>query len=154
MKNKSGILASMLCLTMLSGLTFTEPTYAADLDLTFDYHDLNTINSWFQPWVQRRVPGQNFAWTAIGSVYYGSSGQPRTNYWDSGALLWYNSACPCQKYKAAYISGAKIRLYWVTIAALSAHASDTRKHALDVRYLAENNDVHMQEYTFGDVGNE
>ena len=150
MKHISSVLAVMLCLTMFSGLTFAAPVYADDLDLTYNYHDLNTINSWFQPWVQRRVPTASFAWTAIGTVYYGNSGQKPTTYWDSGAIIWYNSAVPCQKYKAAYISGARIKLYWVSV-------DGTRARATSMVNLADPSDrdkygeIHEKDFIFGNV---
>lgn len=70
MRNISKILVAFLCLTILSCVTTATPTYAAELDLKFDNHDIGAANSWYQPVIIRNVPNRNYAWTCIGDVYY------------------------------------------------------------------------------------
>ncbi len=140
MKNISKILVAFLCLTILSGVLTVTPTYAAELDLKFDKHDIGTANSWFQPVIIRNVPGRSYAWTCIGDVYYNDGKKPST-YWDSGALLWYMPTHLCAIYKRPYISGAKIRLIWAYI------DPTTRSYKME-KFNAS--DIHEQAYQFGD----
>jgi hypothetical protein len=47
MINISNILVAFLCLAILSCVTTATPTYAADLDLKFDNHNIATAKSGF-----------------------------------------------------------------------------------------------------------
>ena len=142
MKWKIVSILLMLCLTMITGITSAAPTYAADMDLKFDYHDLHTKDSWFQPVIIRNVPGRNYAWTCYGSVYFDEdSRKTQQSYWDSGALLWYMPTHLCGIYKSPYIRGAKLQLGWIYIDPSGTQIGFKGKHS----------DIHEITREFGDT---
>ncbi len=138
------VLLTMLCLTFVFCITTTSQIYAGDLALKNDVHDLNTINSWFQPCVIRNVAGRSYAWTVQGPVYFTkASGKWTGWYGDSGGLPWYMSATTCRSYGSPYIRGAKLWLLWVYI--------DPRASGFTYLDGINKSEIHNETYEFGNT---
>jgi hypothetical protein len=143
MKNVSLILLAMLSLTFFVGIT--SPTYAAELDLKTDTHDLNTQNSWFQPAVIRNsVNGRSYAWTVQGQVIFTKeSGKWNGWYSDAGGLLWYMPSTVCHSYGSPYIKGARLNLVWAYI--------DPRLSSINYLAGVDKSEIHNQTYEIGNT---
>ena len=122
MKNK--ILVLIFCFFILSvpgvygnntsGIT---PQVFDELKLQINYYNLYTANSWFQPVVIRKKPG-NYAFTVAGPVYFTKSSKKWPGaYWDSSAITDPVPLVYCQVYRSPYIKGGHIGLLWVGIGA-------------------------------------
>ena len=142
MKNISKILVAMLCLTMITGITLAEPTYAInDLGLRIDNHNLNTASSWFQPVVVRQVSGRSYAFTVAGPVYFTKESKKWPGaYLDSSSLPFYMPSYICKEYRSPYIKGGKIGLGWISL--------DQAGTGLTT---LPNNNIHYTTVEFGDT---
>lgn len=131
----------MLCLTFVFSTT-TPTTYAGDLGLRVDTHNLNTVNSWFQPYVERKVTGRSYAWTVTGPVYFTKeSGKWPGGYFDGGGLPWMVPVAAAKVYRSSYIKGAKLILGWAYL--------DPGVSALNLKH--NNQNMHYETYEFGDT---
>ena len=97
------------------GVSNTNTSNMGELVLKLNQYNLNTANSWFQPVVIRKKPG-NYAFTVSGPVWFTKSSKKWPGaYLDSGGITGNVPFVYCKIYKSPYIKGGKILLGWVGI---------------------------------------